>query len=227
MTSKQLINLAGGVLVLAIFVAALLLVALPMYSDSQRIAGQALQVKQANTVYEMQVQTLRTQAEDTEAITRTVEVLTEEVPGTAQQSDVFEIVNAAAAVAGATIDSVVPAESRVWAARIGPTDTASLADAASTDPAAVDPAVDPAADPSAQPVEGEVATEEVPVEVPAEAEIPFVIIVRIADAGQAAVFLDALSGGPRLLSVVHSTLDDDQDSLLLTVDALAYIRAQD
>jgi hypothetical protein len=53
--------------------------------------------------------------------------------------------------------------------------------------------------------------------------VPLTIVVELADASQAAAFIDALGRGPRLLAPIDGTLDDGT----LTVTALAFIRTEE
>lgn len=222
---KQLINLLGAVVVIGVVVAGIALIALPMYGSSQTTDASARTVAQTNDVYDIQVQTLAAERERMDEITADLAGLRRQIAAIPQLDDVFEIVIASAADTGATITSVTASDPEAWAPR----------GAASDDPTATAPAdtaVEPAT-PEAEPTESEPASPETDATeagatAPADGttapspsqQVPLTIVVELADASQAAAFMDALGRGPRLLAPIDGTLADGT----LTVTALAFIR---
>ena len=61
--NRQIINLLGAVLVAAMLAAGILLGAMPLYLESRATHKQADDVAQTNGVYELQVQSLKKNAE--------------------------------------------------------------------------------------------------------------------------------------------------------------------
>ncbi|NLP85904.1 hypothetical protein HF576_18900 [Microbacterium sp. CFH 90308] len=225
---KQLINLLGAVVVIGVVVAGIALIALPMYGSSQTTDASARTVAQTNDVYDVQVQTLAAERERMDEITADLTSLRRQIAAIPQLDDVFEIVIASAADTGATITSVTASDPEPWAPRGGATDDptatapAGVADESAADatvPAELEPTASEtnAPDPAATaPTDG--ATAPSPTQ-----QVPLTIVVELADASQAAAFIDALGRGPRLLAPIDGTLADGT----LTVTALAFIRTED
>ena len=210
---KQLINLLGAVVVIGVVVAGIALIALPMYGSSQTTDASARTVAQTNDVYDIQVQTLAAERERMDEITADLASLRRQIAAIPQLDDVFEIVIASAADTGATITSVTASDPEAWAPR----------GAASDDPTATAPA-----DTAVEPASPETDATEVGGTAPADGttapspsqQVPLTIVVELADASQAAAFIDALGRGPRLIAPIDGTLADGT----LTVTALAFIR---
>jgi hypothetical protein len=225
---KQLINLLGAVVVIGVVVAGIALIALPMYGSSQTTDASARTVAQTNDVYDIQVQTLAAERERMDEITADLASLRRQIAAIPQLDDVFEIVIASAADTGATITSVTASDPEPWAPRgaapddptaTAPADESATADAEPTEPVVPEPSATEtdAADVAATaPTDG--ATEPAPSQ-----QVPLTIVVELADASQAAAFIDALGRGPRLLAPIDGTLADGT----LTVTALAFIRTED
>lgn len=225
---KQLINLLGAVVVIGVVVAGIALIALPMYGSSQTTDASARTVAQTNDVYDIQVQTLAAERERMDEITADLANLRRQIAAIPQLDDVFEIVIASAADTGATITSVTASDPEPWAPRgaapddptaTAPADESATADAEPTEPVGPEPSAPEtdAADVAATAPTGG-ATEPAPSQ-----QVPLTIVVELADASQAAAFIDALGRGPRLLAPIDGTLADGT----LTVTALAFIRTED
>lgn len=235
---KQLINIIGVVVVVAVLVAGSILIALPMFLQSVSTAAEAVNVSSTNALYAQQVAHLQEEEARLDETTAEVASLRAQIPAIARNDDVFEIVGDAANASGATVVSVTAAQSQQWALPTGPLEDS----ATSADPAAVpvdgsapaegtaQPADDAAAatsetatgttDQGVAPAEGEVIGPEV--------QIPYSISVKVDNPGDAARFLDALSMGPRLVSIVSSTLaeNEEEDAYTLDVEALALVRTE-
>lgn len=225
---KQLINLLGAVVVIGVVVAGIALIALPMYGSSQTTDASARTVAQTNDVYDIQVQTLAAERERMDEITADLANLRRQIAAIPQLDDVFEIVIASAADTGATITSVTASDPEPWAPRgaapddptaTAPADESATANAEPTEPVGPEPSAPEtdAADVAATAPAGG-ATEPAPSQ-----QVPLTIVVELADASQAAAFIDALGRGPRLLAPIDGTLADGT----LTVTALAFIRTED
>lgn len=231
---KQLVNLIGGVVVLAVVAAGLLLVAVPLWTDSTRISADAQNVAQTNLGYEAQIASLRESEADLDDIQDTVGKLRRQIPGEPQLDEVFEIVARAAATSGVTIVSATAGETTAWTPREPLTAGALPADdAATTSPAdpsaptdtASDAASDPASDPAAtDPAAG--GTEAPADPAPRQAQIDFTLVLTSPSPEAAERFIDALGEGARLIGIVHADLGPNETGYDLTVNALAFVRSE-
>lgn len=227
---KQLVNVLGLVVVAAILVAGTVLIGLPMITQSFATNAQAQAVDQSNMQTAAKVTALQSEKKDISALTSQVNALQEQIPSTNKQDDVFEAVASAAAATGVTVKSVKAYDTVAWQARTTVESTdASAADASgsgsgATQGSVATPAPTPA--PTSTPSPSGSST---PPPAPttsassAQEQIPFEIIVYVPDAASAAAFIDALGKGPRLLGIVHAALDRPQETLELTVNALAFV----
>lgn len=225
---KQLINLLGAVVVIAVIVAGIALIALPMYAASQTTDASARTVAQTNDIYEIQVQTLAAEQERMDEITADLASLRRQITAIPQLDDVFEIIIASAEETGATISSVSAGDPEAWTPRGS---------------AGADPGAPPA--PAEEAPAGEVPNESTAGEgliegmdpagaaaAPPDAaapsdspfrQVPLTIVVELSDAAQAAAFIDALGRGHRLISPIDGTLGHQT----LTVTALAFIYTEE
>lgn len=115
--NKQLINLAGILLVVVLFVAGVTLVALPMYSQSQTIDGQARSAAQTNMLYEQQIAQLTDAESRIEQIDGELAELRREIASSPQLDDLHVLIDAAARSADVRVTSVNVSESEPWSAR--------------------------------------------------------------------------------------------------------------
>ncbi|MCP2637169.1 hypothetical protein K0817_011425 [Microbacterium sp. HD4P20] len=224
--SKQLINVLGAVVIVGILVAGALLGAFPLYGQAQRTDADTRTVAQTNGIYDIQVVQLTEASRRIAEIETDVAGLRREVAAIPQLDDVFEIVTVVASESGATIESISAVEPEAFAPR-----TAAVEEGAA---AASETAAQPAPEPTAAAEDKTTATDatqngEAPgdpaasAEEPPQRQIPITITVEVADATQAAAFMDALGRGPRLLSLIDGTFSDGT----LTVSALAFTRTED
>ncbi|MBN9152448.1 MAG: hypothetical protein J0I97_06050 [Microbacterium sp.] len=230
---KQLINVVGIVVVFTIVVVGTLLIGLPLITQSFATGAQAGQVDHSNAVMSGQVTALQAEKKDLATLTAQVDALHEQIPSVNKQDDVFEIVASAAAASGATVKSVRSATPVAWAARttIETADastagaTSSGGDTTANAASGATPAPTPAAPTRAPtPSDGTATGASTPAPAaPTQEQIPFEIIVDVPDAASAAAFIDALGKGPRLLGIVHAALAKSQETLELTVNALAFV----
>lgn len=233
---KQLVNIVGVVVVVAIVVAGTLLIGLPMLSQSFATGAQAALVDQTNLVYSAQLTSLQKEKENIGALSAEVKALQAQIPATNKQDDVFELVASAATATGVVVKSVTAGEPVDWAVRAAATDagtppvvaadgsaTGAGADgssSASTDSATPAPSPSPTTDSSNE--SGDATT---PPAASPQSQIPFIIVVQSTDAAATTAFIDALGKGPRLLGIVHGTLTkQDTGYFELTVNALAFVR---
>lgn len=227
-SNRQLVNLVGLLLVVAIVVAGVALVALPMYAQSQTIDASTVTVEQTNAVYEAQIAQLAAAGEQVEAIDADLAALRSAIPAKTSLDDVFEIIAAASDRADVTISTIKVVDPEQWAPRAGvDTDPAAAAEAA-PDADATDPATD---DGSAEGTDGSAtdeaatgaaATEE-PVGPQPQQQLTVTIEVEVPDAEAAMAFVDALGRGKRLIAPIDATLADGT----LTVTVLTFIRTED
>lgn len=237
--SRQLINLAGALAVIVILALGIALVALPMLSQAAATDKQAADTAQTNGIYEIQVATLREQESNHAQLQRDLAELRAEIPATALNDQIFEIVGAAAGATGAFVESVTAAEAEPWkpfgddvTAEGATTPEATTPEATAPDATIPDAATAEATIPDAA---GEAAGSEAgAAEAPASAEaeldpqqvIPFTIVVIVPDAQRAAAFIDALRAADRLLTVEHAALTEEEDGLRLTVNTRSLVLAE-
>lgn len=218
---KQIINLLGAVLAVAILIAGGALIALPMYGGAQATEAGTRTVAQTNDIYDIQVSQLAAEAESIDETTADVAALRAEIAKIPQLDDVYELVITAAQDTAAVIVRVSAADAETWIPRSG-LDPAGQAvevePAAEPDAEAEIPAGDSAEPPADPASESAVDTAESP-----QRQVPVTIEVAIADAAAAAEFIDALGMGPRLLLPIDGTFADGT----LTVTALAFIQTED
>jgi TolA-binding protein len=228
---RQMINLLGIVVVVALLVAGLTMVVLPMYSSARAIDTDTANVAQTNQLYDVRVSQLTAAQAEIETLTGDVTALRRQISASSQLDDVMQIVVDSARATGATIESVSAADAEPWAPRTGlegdddagaaPADdpaegeaTPAEGDTTETGGATTDPPADAGA--------GETSTETEPAVSPQQ-QIAVTITVEVPDARSAAAFIDALSRGPRLLATIDGTLEEG----VLTVTALALVRTED
>jgi hypothetical protein len=239
--SKQLINLLGIVLVLAIVVAGVAVLALPLYSQAKTTDLAVADVTQTNDVYALQVQQLKADEARIDEISASVALLRSEITALPQLDDVHALVESAASESEATVVSVIAADPVPWLPRT--VVSFSYGDAAAAPEAAAPEGAAPVAPESTDgdTTEGEQADSSgaetgegtaegggEPTEVvPPQQQVPIVITVEVADAAAAAAFIDALDAGPRLLGIESAVLSDEDDVLQLVVNALAFTRIED
>ncbi|WP_127818312.1 hypothetical protein [Microbacterium sp. CPCC 204701] len=224
---KQLINLLGVVVVIAVLVAGIALIALPMYGSSQTTDASARAVAQTNEIYDVQVQTLSAERDRMDEVTAGLADLRRQIAAIPQLDDVFEIVIASAAEVGGTITSVSAGDPEAWSAR-GTADDGAAAGAPAAEPAA--PGSEPTATAPAADAGTDVATgstsapdDTAPAGESPWQQVPLTIVVEVGDASQASAFVDALGRGPRLIAPIDGTLADGT----LTVTALAFIHTEE
>ena len=226
---RQMINLVGVVVVVALLVAGLTMIVLPMYSSARSIDADTANVAQTNQLYDVRVSRLTAAQAEIETLTGDVTALRRQIAASSQLDDVMQIVVDSAKATGATIESVSAADAEPWAPRTGlegEGDTGAPVDAAPAEGEAA-----PAEGEGTETTETTDAAADAGTEAPAEAEpaaspqqqIPVTITVEVPDARAAAAFIDALSRGPRLLATIDGTLEEGT----LTVTALALVRTED
>lgn len=230
-SNRQLVNLVGLLLVVAILVAGVALVALPMYAQSQTIDANTLSVEQTNAVFEVQIAQLTAAGEQVEAIDADLAALRSAIPAKTSLDDVFEIIAAASDRADVTISTIKVVDPEQWAPRAGVDTDPSAAAAAEAAPDA-DAATDPATDDGSAEVTDGSATDETATDEAAtdeqvgpqpQQQLTVTIEVEVADAEAAMAFVDALGRGKRLIAPIDATLADGT----LTVTVLTFIRTED
>lgn len=214
--AKGIITLIGLVVSLGVIALGTVLVALPVFLQSLSVEGQTATVANTNVVYQAQVDNLRKQQEDIDTINASVATLRAQIPAAGQFDDVFEVIGRAAAAAEVDIVSITAGDQVAFAPHIGPATEAPQVPAQSTD-TATDAGID-------QTDNG--ATEAAPTEVPVSGrqQVDFALQVTASGMDQVTTFLDALRGGPRLLSNMTATaVTNGEGSVSVQVSALAYV----
>ncbi|GAA5037168.1 hypothetical protein ACFQRL_13490 [Microbacterium fluvii] len=228
---KQFINLLGAVLAIAIVIAGVALIALPMYGTAQATLASARTVEQTNDTYQMQVDALTVAAASIDQTDANVAELRTEITAIPQLDDVHEIIAAAAEDTDATVMSTVASDPVTWVERLT-VDDAGLASAEAPASDTTDAAAD-GTDESTESTDTETTTttEDAPASTaPADGpqqQVPIAITVEVKDAEAAADFIDALGAGPRLIGVEKATLTGSSGAMTLTVSALAFIRTEE
>lgn len=219
--SRQLINLAGGLAVIVILALGIALVALPMFNQAGATGQQADDIAQTNDIYEIQVQTLRAQEADLAALEGELAELRDQIPATALNDQVYELIGAAAAESGVIVESVAAGAPEPWTAATadGTPAEAPAAEVPASDTPASDTAA-PEAGADADAATGAAAEETAPApEVDPQQAVPVTITVMTQDAAQAARFIDAVRGAERLLSIEHAVVTGEEGGLRLVVNA--------
>lgn len=232
---KEIINVLGIVVTVAIVVVGVVLIALPLFSAALSQASAVAQAATGNATSQSQIDRLKAATQDLPATTSHVAQLRTQVPVANDFDDVFQVVNAAAGAAHATLTSVQPLASVTYTTR---TATVAAAAATATNGSSA-PAPAPSPSPSAPsssastgtgPSAGASTTHAGG----ARQQVPVTVTVTVPDAKSAAVFLDALSHGPRIVTVSHTTLTSSgstsgagsKTTFTLTVNALTYTSSE-
>ncbi|GAA3775554.1 hypothetical protein GCM10022240_28980 [Microbacterium kribbense] len=238
---KQVINLLGIVVVLAIVAIGGVAVAAPLYMQAMSTDTDTAGVAQTNSMYEIQVQGLQAAKKNLPQTQSAVAALHRQMPVAADLDDVFEIVNRAAKTTTASVATVSAGEVVPFAARTTVAADGTVAPAPAPTPA---PSATPGAGGTAPADAATSGTPAAPAAPPAadpRMQAPFTITVDVSSPEAATAFLDELRKGPRLIAIVHSALsgstgtsaapgtsgstDTAQPTYQLTVDALAFVRA--
>lgn len=225
---KQLINLLGVVVVIAVLVAGIALIALPMYGSSQTTDASARSVAQTNDIYDIQVLTLSAARDRMDEVTAALADLRRQIAAIPQLDDVFEIVIASAAEVGGTITSVSAGDPEPWSARgtAGEDAEAAVPAPESATPETESSETTPAADAGTAAATGSASTPDAGTAPAGESpwqQVTLTIVVELGDASQASALIDALGRGPRLIAPIDGTFADGT----LTVTALAFIRTEE
>ena len=237
--AKGIITAIGLIVSIGIVVLAIVLGALPIYLQSVTVDAQTATTASTNAVYQAQVDNLREQQENLDAIEASVAGLRAQIPATGQLDDVFEVIGRAAESADVDIVSITAGaqvaftphagagdgtEASASDATTGSTDGTATDGAASdgtgTDGAVVDGTV---SDGAADGTGGEAAT---PGPASGRQQVDFAIQVTAGGMDEVAAFLDALRAGPRLLSSISATTVTGEDGITVQVSALTYVDAE-
>lgn len=224
-SNRQLINLAGLLLVIAILVAGVALVALPMWAQSQTIDVNTLTVEQTNAVYEAQISQLSAAEDGIGQVDADLAALRAEIPVAMKLDEAFEIITTAASRAGVAIKTITFTDPEQWAPRAGIQEEG-VAVVPST-PAAVDEKGEGEADSdAAAPAAGSASVDGAAVAAAGpdpRQQLSATIVMDVPDAKSAMAFVDGLGVGPRVLAPIDAKLDDGT----LTVTVLTFFRTED
>lgn len=217
--NKQFINLLGAVVTLAILIAGIALIALPMWSQAQATDASTRTVAQTNSTYQAQIDQLSAAEARSEEIDAHLAELRAEIAPFTNIDRVIDIVDAAADKHDLTLESVTAADPEPFTPRTAATDETAQASApastdetAATDTTTTDPPAETAPAPAASESTG-------------QQQMVITIKVPVPDAETATAFIDALRVGPRLIAISNATLEPGDG--MLTVSALAFIRTED
>lgn len=229
---KGIITAIGLVVSIGIVVLALVLGALPVYLQSVSVDAQTATVANTNAVYQAQVDNLRAEQENLDAINASVAGLRAQIPASAQLDDVFEVIGRAAEAADVDIVSISAGQQVPFTPHAGVVDeTAPTADSSadsSTD--ATGGTTDGTTDGTTEGTGAEDGTGTGDAQTPAPAsgrqQVDFAIQVSADDMDAVTAFLDALRAGPRLLSSITATTTTGEDGLTVQVSALTYVDSE-
>jgi hypothetical protein len=226
---KQLITVIGLIVSLGIVALGVSLVAAPLVAQALSVDVQTSTVASSNAAYEAQVANLQEQQKRQGEIESSVAALQQQIPGSDQFDDVFEVVGRAAETSGVVIVSITAGDIVAFTPRTaadvantsGAAPTASpepsptATDGASADAGAPDGASTDAAPSATAPAAG------------GRQQVDFAIAVTASDMDQVTAFLDALRAGPRLLSTVKtSATTSGENAIDVQIEALAYTDAK-
>jgi hypothetical protein len=234
---KQLINLVGILVSVAVLALGVFLVAMPLFTQALGINGQTQQVAQTNSLYQAQVDALTKAKENKAQTDASVAALRAQIPVTPQLDQVFDLVARASVSSGATISSITAGTAASFVAR---TDAVSLNDEK------VAPSSAPSPSATAPGVVGEAqqARDQANAQTDAtnqasgagggsgstgsatgqtRTQIDFAITVGATNMNQVAAFLDGLRAGPRLLSNITSTVVQNSTGIEVQVTALTFV----
>lgn len=230
--SRQLINLAGALAAIVILALGILLVALPMFNQAGATDDQADDIAQTNEIYDIQVETLRAQEARLTDLERDLSALRAQIPATALNDQVFELIGEAVRASGVTVGTVTAGDMEAWTA---PTVDGDAEGAPAAAPAPEDAtgtqtgtgAENATGTETTDGTAGEAPPAAAPTEVDPQQIIPFTISVTLQEAVQASRFLDALRADDRLLTIEHAVLSEgDEGQLELTVNARSLVLLQ-
>jgi hypothetical protein len=242
---KQIINLIGILVSVAILALGIFLVAMPLVTQGLAVTAQTQQVAQTNVLYQAQVDALNKAKANKAQTDAAVAALRSQIPATPQLDQVFDLVARASLTSQATITAVTAGTAAPFASR---TDAAPLTDQ-KTAPA---PSPSPTsaaggAIGSAQQAAGAANAQSNATNQASGAtggssgatggssaatgsgsgqtrtQIDFTIAVTAKDMNQVTAFLDALRAGPRLLSNITSTVKQGGSDIEVDVTALTYV----
>ncbi len=246
--SKQLVNLAGTLVVVILLVAGVVLVALPFYSESLAIDSQKRTVAQSNSTYEQQIARLSAAEEDIAAVDEDLATLRTEIASSPRLDEVHSLIARSAARVDARVESIAAEPAESWLAR-DVIDEEGVAVAAEEEPADTAASPTPAATdgdgesaPAAEPETP--ATELTPQQqvlltITLDMTLPFLgggdegtdvedstdidEETLTSTAKRVSAFVDGLRAGPRLVSIIDVNFADGK----VVVSALAFFQTED
>lgn len=236
--SRRLINLAGALLVVVVFVVGVLLFAAPVYTQSIEVFAQKLAIEDSNRELQAKIDSLEQQKAQLPEIQKEVASLRGQIPGRAQTDDISRLVVESSRAAGVDIVKInyedwapflpnTVQESAPLGAAAAPqesadgvaSDGAAPTSAPTAGPAATDPATTDAATGQAQSANPETGSTDV--------EIPVTIDLKGDSIDQLSRFLDELRKGPRLLQIDSAIATGDKAEsagIALTVKGFIFVR---
>ncbi|MDL9981379.1 hypothetical protein [Microbacterium candidum] len=234
---KQLINLIGILVAVAVLALGIFLVAMPLATQALGTLASADQVDQTNKLYQAQVDALTKAKENKAETDAAVAELRAQIPAVPHLDDVFALVGRAAQSSGVTITSIAAGTPAAFVPPVGaqangqpapvpapsPSATASGIvgqaqndrDQSNAQTAQENAATGAAAGTTAQPAAPAPST--------TRTQIGFTITVTAVNLDQITAFLDALREGPRLLSNVSSVVAQNNGSAQASVNALTFV----
>lgn len=236
---RQIINLIGALVVIAVLAAGVLVGVVPLYMESARIASDADRAVSDNSVFQAQLDSLTQQSRQFDELKDDVDALRAQIPSTPTLDDVFAIIADAAAESNVTVLSIQTGDPIAWTPQTAPLDTESmdaLAAEAAAEPAPASEDASASTETDATGGSADAATAEsgdaaasADTEVEAagpQQSVAFSITVASGRPVDMFQFIDELGSGPRLLSIVHTSMEGAREDSTLTVNALTFIRTE-
>ncbi|GAA4354141.1 hypothetical protein [Microbacterium rhizosphaerae] len=233
---KQIINLIGILVSVAVLALGIFLVAMPLVTQALGVNAQADQVSHTNVLYQAQVDALNKAKQNKSATDAAVATLRVQIPAAPQLDDVFDVVARASESSGATIATITAGTQTAFVVRTGPTTLseekatsnptpAPSATASGTvgdaqqakDQSNAQTAQTNAATGATSAAGGQTATGQT------RTQIDFAITIKATDMNQVTAFLDGLRAGPRLLSNITSTVTQNGTGIQANVTALTFV----
>ncbi|CAN7254783.1 hypothetical protein LJR045_001110 [Microbacterium sp. LjRoot45] len=249
--SKQLVNLAGTLVVVILLVAGVVLVALPFYSGSLAIDSEKRTVEQSNSTYEQQIARLSAAEEEIAAVDEDLATLRTEIASAPRLDEVHALIARSAERVDARVESIAAEPAESWVARDvideegvavaaeeEPADTAASPTPAATDGDGGDGESAPAAEPEA-PATELTPQQQVLLTITLDMTLPFLgggdegtdvedstevdEETLTSTAKRVSAFVDGLREGPRLVSIIDVNFADGK----VVVSALAFFQTED
>lgn len=221
--TKQLVNLVGALVSIAVLAAGVFLLALPQFTSAQQLNASAASVEQSNGTQQAVLDALNTQAADMTTLDAEVAELREVIPTSVRADDIVLIAaEAAAAYGGAlttvTVGETTPFAPRAMEAAVDDASAEAAVEGESTGDAAPADAAPADAAPATTPTDG------APADGPQQVTLELTMTTPGVASATAAI--DALRNGPRAVAITQAGISTADDGVVTaTVSVLTFYDA--